>query len=301
MPTVLRAAKAVWAWLQPDPPASLLARLYYAMLRRAQWQLAVMLATVSLGVHVIMAYYVTPAVHHTELGALLQALVLFWGGWAYLGSAMFGLIRQVELRQDAVAGAIDGVIELVRLLPAYKVDTTRFQQLWGQVLRHSTPERLRAREHLTEHLEEELHRACFPLSHSDQQLHDLLLEILGQLRTFRQEAFFDLEATNLVRFVLLCTLAAGLGTFLNALEILHRDDSDALAATAAEYWVLAAVLAVLSGWGSSFVLHGNFCLGYSRQRFVRQSDTSLQSATPSSLGPPLRAERRYVAPARVSA
>lgn len=267
---------AVSRWFGWAMNASPLVVLFYGMLRLARWQLALVLVGASLLLHYVTAYYVTPAVHHTELGALLQALILFWGGWTYLCSALLTEIGNVEKRQDRVATAIDGVVELARLLPRYGVGYDGFKAEWNAVLDDSTVHKLRRREHLSEHLEEELHRACFPRGVTAEQsinsdLHILVMQLLDRLREFRAQVFLDLEATNIVRLVLVCTVAAGLSTFLNALEILHRRDGEPIDPTGPEYWVLATTLAVFSGWGSSLVVHGNFSLGFNRQRFATQS------------------------------
>jgi len=285
---------------------SLLGWVYYRLLVLQRWQMVLVLAGISLGVHALMAYLVEPAVHHTEMGALMQSLVLFWGLWFVLSSTLISLMAEVERRHERVTVTVDNVARMLVLLKHYMHGqtgpTSPYEVLvvhWHDVLRgpaaeynHKNAARDLLRRHdEAEHLEELVYNACFPAQaypdtnpSTTQLRHDTMLATVRRLQEFRAEAFVDLESNNIIMIAGASTLAAGLSTFLNALEILRDTASprDAPSVTGREYWVLAGTLALGSAMALTFIVHGNFCLRYNGSHYAARSSERLAPKSPAT-------------------
>ena len=264
--------------------------IYYGMLVTNSWVLLIALCGLSIAVCAVCAEAIEPVVHHTDLGRLAQAMVLFWGPVAFTLSQTFDAVFEVERRRDKVLSLIEdasGTMNNLISLTGLTVDASNLLVAWGEIVRGNPSRSSRGVESAAEHvkgriesshaLEKEVQAvysqyAADKKNHSEAEIaivHDDMMALRRHMQAFRSEALVGLEASNIVLWVLIRAVLAGLGPLLNALEITNSENTPETIVQpddSAYYWLTLA-LAVMGNCASVFLIHGNFVLHFYGPRF----------------------------------
>jgi len=256
--------------------------------RTAVW---VCLVSTTILVHTLVALLLAPYLDSSGISSSTQALLLYWGGLGVLASAHAGQITSIEERHERVTNAVGNASHMLMLLRGRlglkdQGVESFYRNTWLEVLKGSAGDqgkavaRLEKRELQSDHLELALEARIDWTDGLPDTTHDVYLQVLAALQAFRQEAYINIESSNVMRLVLTSTLYTALPSLLSAMEVFSTDPDKAYSPWHWGYWVIVLLAGTLSASSSVFLIHGRFCLRFYGAHYVRQAQRVTEASKP---------------------
>jgi len=279
-----------------------LERVYMLLLVSNRTVVWALLVAVTFVVHLLVVVLLAPYVDSSSLSTSAQALLLYWGGLGVLASAHASQITAVEERHERVTTAVGNASHLLMLLRTRlgsRDEGVRqfYEKTWLEVLKGSADdqgkavEKLERREMQSDRLELALEENIDWTEGLPDTTHDVYLQVLSALQTFRQEAYVNIESSNVMRLVLASTLFTAIPSLLSAMEVFSGDPIHAYSPWHWGYWVIVTMAGTMSASSSVFLIHGRFCLRFYGKHYHKQALSVSRPGNPTGIRIGLRARQ----------